>query len=161
MAEILGSWDPKDVSARGIPTESCINAYRCWGEGQIGTILTGNTMIDPEHIGAPGDLIIPPNSGFEGERFEAFKSLAEGAKRHGSLLLGQISHPGRQSPSHVQKYPISSSDVKLEGKPMGMTFEKPRAASLEDIKQIVDGFAYAAEYLHRAGFDGIELHGAQ
>jgi 2,4-dienoyl-CoA reductase-like NADH-dependent reductase (Old Yellow Enzyme family) len=41
-----------------------------------------------------------------------------------------------------------------------MKFNKPRAASLEDIKDIVNRFTHAAEYLHQAGFDGIQLHGA-
>lgn len=41
-----------------------------------------------------------------------------------------------------------------------MTFAKPRAATLEDIQNIVDGFAHAALYLGKAGFDGIQLHGA-
>lgn len=41
-----------------------------------------------------------------------------------------------------------------------MTFAKPRAATLEDIQNIVQGFAHAAQYLEKAGFDGIELHGA-
>jgi len=43
---------------------------------------------------------------------------------------------------------------------MGMTFEKPRAATEEDIANIIEGFAHAAEYLEKAGYDGIELHGA-
>lgn len=43
---------------------------------------------------------------------------------------------------------------------MGMTFAKPRAATQEDINSIIDKFAHAAEYLERAGFDGIQLHGA-
>ena len=37
---------------------------------------------------------------------------------------------------------------------------EPRAATREDIDGVVDGFAHAAEFLERAGFDGIELHGA-
>jgi 2,4-dienoyl-CoA reductase-like NADH-dependent reductase (Old Yellow Enzyme family) len=41
-----------------------------------------------------------------------------------------------------------------------MTFAKPRAASEADIKAIVDGFAHAAEFLDKAGYDGIQLHGA-
>lgn len=161
MAEALGSWDPKDVSARGIPSENYINAYRRWGEGQIGTILTGNVMIDYDHINNAGDVIIPQDAGFEGERFEAFKSVAEAAKRHGSLLVAQVSHPGRQTPSYLQKSPISAGDVHLQGSPMGMTFEKPHAASLEEINRIVEQFAYAAEFLYKAGYDGIQLHGAQ
>jgi 2,4-dienoyl-CoA reductase-like NADH-dependent reductase (Old Yellow Enzyme family) len=43
---------------------------------------------------------------------------------------------------------------------MGMSFNKPRAATQEDINSIIDKFAHAAEYLEKAGFDGIQLHGA-
>jgi 2,4-dienoyl-CoA reductase-like NADH-dependent reductase (Old Yellow Enzyme family) len=43
---------------------------------------------------------------------------------------------------------------------MGSTFEKPRAASEEDIANIVGGFAHAAEYLEKAGYDGMELNAA-
>lgn len=43
---------------------------------------------------------------------------------------------------------------------MGLTFNKPRPATQEDINSIVDKFAHAAEYLEKAGFDGIQLHGA-
>lgn len=43
---------------------------------------------------------------------------------------------------------------------MGMTFAKPRSATLEDIQNVVSSFAHAASYLEAAGFDGIEIHGA-
>lgn len=43
---------------------------------------------------------------------------------------------------------------------MGMEFGQPRAATQEDIDNISDAFAHAAEYLEKAGFDGIQLHGA-
>jgi 2,4-dienoyl-CoA reductase-like NADH-dependent reductase (Old Yellow Enzyme family) len=41
-----------------------------------------------------------------------------------------------------------------------MTFAKPRSASDIEIEGIINGFAHAAEYLEKSGFDGIELHGA-
>jgi len=41
-----------------------------------------------------------------------------------------------------------------------MEFAKPRAATQEDINKVIDGFAHAAEYLEKAGYDGIQLHGA-
>lgn len=41
-----------------------------------------------------------------------------------------------------------------------MKFAKPRAATQEDINQIIEGFAHCAEYLEKAGYDGIQLHGA-
>lgn len=40
---------------------------------------------------------------------------------------------------------------------MGMTFEKPHAASQDDITDIVNRFTHAAEFLHKAGFDGIQV----
>jgi 2,4-dienoyl-CoA reductase-like NADH-dependent reductase (Old Yellow Enzyme family) len=43
---------------------------------------------------------------------------------------------------------------------MGMTFAKPHAATQEEINEIIARFAHAAEFLDKAGFDGIELHGA-
>lgn len=47
-----------------------------------------------------------------------------------------------------------------KGNIMGMTFEKPHVASTEEISRIIDGFAHSAEFLSKAGYDGIELHGA-
>ena len=43
---------------------------------------------------------------------------------------------------------------------MGMKFAKPHAASQEEINHIIDGFAHAAEFLDKAGYDGIQLHAA-
>jgi 2,4-dienoyl-CoA reductase-like NADH-dependent reductase (Old Yellow Enzyme family) len=43
---------------------------------------------------------------------------------------------------------------------MGMEFAKPHAATQDEIDQVIDGFAHAAEFLEKAGYDGIELHGA-
>jgi 2,4-dienoyl-CoA reductase-like NADH-dependent reductase (Old Yellow Enzyme family) len=43
---------------------------------------------------------------------------------------------------------------------MGMEFAKPHAATQEEINKVIDGFAHAAEFLEKAGYDGIELHGA-
>ena len=43
---------------------------------------------------------------------------------------------------------------------MGMEFAKPHAATTDEIAQIIEGFAHAAEFLDKAGYDGIELHGA-
>ena len=160
MTERLSSWDPKTFEARGIPSKNLINVYKRWGEGQLGIILTGNIMIDYDQLEAKGNPIIPRGAKFEGKRFEAFKTMAAEGKKHGCLMVGQVSHPGRQVTSDINNDPISASDTQLEGNIMGMTFSKPHAASTEEIQKIIDGFAHAAEYLHKAGYDGIELHGA-
>lgn len=160
MTERMSSWDPEILEVRGVPSKSLINLYRRWGEGGIGLIISGNILIDYNHLEAAGNAIVPRNAKFFGERFEAFKEMAAAAKKNGSLFVGQLNHPGRQVESRLQKNPVSASDIQLEGNIMGMTFERPRAATEEDISKIIEGFAFAAEYLDNAGYDGIELNGA-
>ncbi|KAI4251391.1 MAG: hypothetical protein LQ352_004879 [Teloschistes flavicans] len=160
MTERISSWDPKNFEARGIPSKNLINVYKRWGEGQIGTILTGNIMMEYDQLEAAGNPIIPRTAPFSGERFEAFKELATASKAHGSLIIGQVSHPGRQCASNIQPDPVSASDIQLEGQVMGLSFNRPHPASPEEIERIIQGFAHTAEYLHKAGYDGIQLHGA-
>ncbi|KAF7953362.1 hypothetical protein EAE96_006571 [Botrytis aclada] len=160
MTERQSSWDPKDFKSRGIPSTNLVNVYKRWGEGEYGQILTGNVMIEYDHLEAMGNPIIPLEAPFEGERFERFAAMAKAGKAHGSLMVAQVSHPGRQVENRIQPNPISASDVQLEGNPMGLSFNKPRPATQEDINSLVDKFAHAAEYLEKAGFDGIQLHGA-
>ncbi|TVY49275.1 NADH-dependent flavin oxidoreductase [Lachnellula occidentalis] len=160
MTERLSSWDPKDFTKRGIPSKNLVNVYKRWGEGQYGQILTGNIMFEYDQLEAMGNPIIPRDAEYSGPRFEAFKDIATAAKAHGSLIVGQVSHPGRQVENRIQKNPVSASDVQLEGNIMGMQFAKPHAATLDEIAQITEGFAHAAEFLDKAGYDGVELHGA-
>ncbi|RSL46142.1 hypothetical protein CEP53_010447 [Fusarium sp. AF-6] len=159
-SERLASWDPKDESARGIPSKQLINLYRSWGAGGWGQILTGNIATDAVHLEAAGNTIIKASDPFEGPRFEAFKELAAAGKENGSLLIGQVTHAGRQVESWIQPNPISASAVPLKQSATGRTYGEAREATKEDIASIIEGFAHAAEYLEKAGFDGLELHGA-
>ncbi|CAK4034174.1 probable 12-oxophytodienoate reductase 1 [Lecanosticta acicola] len=160
MTERISSWDPKNLEKRGVPSKNLINVYRRWGEGGIGLILTGNIMFEYDHLEAAGNPIIPKDAPYSGERFDAFKEMASLGTAHGSLMVGQVSHPGRQVESRIQQNPVSASDVQLEGEIMGMKFAKPHAASLDEIKGFIEGWAHSAEYLEKAGYDGIQLHGA-
>lgn len=162
MTERLSSWDPQNFQKRGIPSDNLINVYRRWGEGGFGLILTGNIMIAYDHLEAAGNPIIPleakPEPG--DARFDAFRKMAQMGKKEGALMVGQVSHPGRQVEERIQKDPISASDVQLQGEVMGMRFAKPHAASKEEIASLKKQWVHAAEYLHKAGYDGIQLHGA-
>ena len=122
MTERISSWDPKDFSKRGIPSKNLINVYKRWGEGEYGQILTGNIMIEYDQLEAMGNPIIPREADFSGERFNAFKELAEASKAHGSLIVGQVSHPGRQCEKRIQPNPVSASDVQLEGMRVSLAF---------------------------------------
>jgi 2,4-dienoyl-CoA reductase-like NADH-dependent reductase (Old Yellow Enzyme family) len=76
-------------------------------------IVTGNIDIHYDALDAVGDMIITPHDGFEGERFEKFKALATAAKANGSLLVGQVTQPGRQLEKKLNPETISASDVQL------------------------------------------------
>lgn len=161
MAEALATWSPTVPSERGIPTDELAELYGHWGKGKNswGVIITGNVDIEFDSLDGLADMVITPECPPEGERFEAFKKIAAAAKVDGSLILAQVTHPGRQVQARVNPIAISASDVQLEPK-MGMTFGKPHAATKDELARIIEGFAHAAEYLSKAGFDGIELHAA-
>jgi 2,4-dienoyl-CoA reductase-like NADH-dependent reductase (Old Yellow Enzyme family) len=55
---------------------------------------------------------------------------------------------------------LSHGRTNNSGNIMGMTFEKPHAATDSEIATIINQFAHAAEFLEKAGYDDIELHGA-
>ncbi|KAH6628976.1 hypothetical protein C7974DRAFT_393567 [Boeremia exigua] len=160
MTERMASWDPAHPARRGVPSSELINLYRRWGEGRYGMILTGNVMVDVANLEAPGNLVIPLDPPDLQHRADAWSKLARAAKQHGSLIVGQISHPGRQVDARLQKDPVSASDVHLDKEVFGMTFAKPHAASLAEINQLVAAFTNAAVFLHSTGFDAIQLHAA-
>ncbi|KAL7623489.1 hypothetical protein AAE478_007171 [Parahypoxylon ruwenzoriense] len=159
MAEDLATWSATKLEERGIPTKESIELYRRWGENEWGIITTGNIDIEFDMLDAIGDGIVTPECSPTGPRFEAFKGLAEAAKAHGSLILAQVTHPGRQLAARIRKDAISASAIQHPPK-MGMEYAKPREATKTDIARVIEGFAHAAAYLQQAGFDGIELHGA-
>ncbi|KAF7591700.1 hypothetical protein BBP40_001213 [Aspergillus hancockii] len=160
MTERLSSWSPTDLKARGIPSNELINLYKRWGEGGYGMISTGNVMIAYDHLEAPGNPIIDLENPFHGERFDAFSRMAAESKKHGSLVVAQVSHPGRQVDERVQSNPVSASDVQLHTEAINMKFAKPHAASKDEIQDLIKRWTHAAVYLQKAGFDGIQLHGA-
>ncbi|ETS87855.1 hypothetical protein PFICI_01683 [Pestalotiopsis fici W106-1] len=160
MTEQLSTWDPVKHEKRGIPTPELVNLYTRFGEGGFGLVLTGNIMFEYDHLEGAGNVIIPPGAPFSGERFGLLKRVAEAAKKHGSLVIAQLSHPGRQVAMNIQPNPISASDVQLKTNEMGMESGVPRPMEEADFARIIEGFAHATEYCYRAGFDGIQLHAA-
>ncbi|KAF8676951.1 NADH:flavin oxidoreductase / NADH oxidase family [Rhizoctonia solani] len=158
LTERMSSWDQPDPSKRGVPPERLVRLYEEWGKGDWGIIATGNVMVHPEHLEAAGNAILyAPHE--TPERIEQFRKIATAGKAHGSLMVMQLSHAGRQVPLFVNAHPVGASDIQL-GYSMGKEFGKPRALTVPEIKEIVNQFAYAADIAHRTGFDGVQMHGA-
>jgi 2,4-dienoyl-CoA reductase-like NADH-dependent reductase (Old Yellow Enzyme family) len=51
--------------------------------------------------------------------------------------------------------------VKLDMDFGGKRFAKPRAMEKKDLERVIEGFVSASEYASKAGWDGVQLHGAQ
>ncbi|CAE6451268.1 unnamed protein product [Rhizoctonia solani] len=164
MSEYMASWDKDNPSKSGIPSDRLVRLYEKWGQAEYGMIVTGNVMIHPEQLEAPGNAILyAPNE--TPERMEQFRRMSAAGKVGGSLMIMQISHPSRQVPVFINPNPLGASDVKLIDQVMlvdlmDRIYGKPTPLDKAGILEIVDQYSYATETAYRTGFDGIQLHGA-
>lgn len=122
------------------------------GEGAIGTIIMGNIPADRRYPEAKKNAIIDRDSK-DWDPVAAFKPVIAAAKAHGSIVIAQVTHAGRQTSNTVTMFPVSSSDVQT-GPMGGMVFEKPRPLTIEEVEDVVDRFAYTSKVLYDAGCDG-------
>lgn len=141
---------------RGWPTEELEGIYDDWGRGRFGLQITGNIIVNGDHLERPGNVVI---DGRDDPDFSArLRSWSRTATRHGSHLWAQLSHSGRQTPKFVNAKPLSSSRVKLI-MPMGL-FGTPKAMSEIEIEEVIWSFANAAGVCQRSGFTGVQIHAA-
>lgn len=160
LSNMKGTYVPEDPVNSGLPTERLIRLWKRWGHGGFGLMLTGNVQVDPKHLEGPGNVVISKENESELRRTQMAR-WAQAAKADGGLALVQLSHSGRQTPTIVNPTPYSASDIQLNAKVYGREFGKPVPLTEPQIRtEVIDRFVYAAKAVKDAGFDGIELHGA-
>lgn len=138
----------------GQPNDLHLGLYEAWAKGGLGCAITGNVMIDFRAKNEPGVVVI------EDERdLSQLQQWAEIGKRHGMLQLIQLSHPGRQCPKGLNLETVAPSAVPFS--PMlATTFGTPRALTEIEILDLIQRFAESARICEKAGFEGVQLHGA-
>jgi N-ethylmaleimide reductase len=126
-----------------------------------GLIVTEATQVSPQGVGyirTPG--IHSP------EQVAGWKTITDAVHKAGGTILLQLWHVGRISHPdfHGGKLPVAPSAIAADGQVFTMQGPKqmvaPRALELSEIPGIVDQFKTGAENAKAAGFDGVELHGA-
>ena len=140
----------------GRPTAELEQLYGIWSDGGAGMLLSGNIIIDRDHLERPGNVVIEvePDAEFKA----AMARWAAAATRNGNHFWAQISHGGRQTQKVVNPHPKSSSNVQL-ALPGGQ-FGKPTPLTQEEIADLVQRWGIAAKACQDAGFTGVQIHAA-
>lgn len=119
----------------------------------FGLIITCAANVSKDGQGWQGELGI-----YDDAHLQGLTRLATGIKQYGSLAIAQIFHGGARSPeSLIGTQPLSASAHQM---PHAKTPVPVREATADDIKRIINDFVQAAVRAEKAGFDGVELHGA-
>jgi 2,4-dienoyl-CoA reductase-like NADH-dependent reductase (Old Yellow Enzyme family) len=127
----------------------------------FGMILTEATSISPQGVGYPNTPGI-----WSEEQVEGWKSVTSAVHAAGGQILLQLWHVGRISdPVYLDGgLPVAPSAIAPAGhvslvRPL-KDFVTPRALDISEIPGIVEDYRRAAKNAKAAGFDGVEIHGA-
>ena len=136
---------------RNDPNQRHFRLYQANARGGAGLVLTGNAMIDRRYLERARNVVVDAATDREALRRWA-------AARAAAPTLVQLSHPGRQVNRYVNSHPVAPSDgpaVAIAG-----AFAKPRALTRDEIGGVKARFFDAALRVVRAGFPGVQIHGA-
>jgi 2,4-dienoyl-CoA reductase-like NADH-dependent reductase (Old Yellow Enzyme family) len=142
-----------------IPTELMIEYYT--QRATAGLIISEGIPVVPQGVGyanVPGI--------WSSQQTDAWKPVTESVHRAGGRIFAQIWHVGRISdPQFLEgQLPVAPSAIRPAGhvslvRPI-TEYGTPRALNKSEIPGIVEGFRKGAENAKIAGFDGVEIHGA-
>ncbi len=112
----------------------------------------GLTMTCAAHVQAAGKGFSGQLGCFSDEQLPGLTRLAAGIRAHDSLAVVQLHHAGMRSPADlIGQRPLCPSANEETG---------ARALTTAEVERLAEDFVAAAERAERAGFDGVELHGA-
>ncbi|KAI0630096.1 NADH:flavin oxidoreductase/NADH oxidase [Trametes polyzona] len=141
-----------------VPTDLGLEYYRQRASVPGTLLITEATYIAPQAGGIPNAPGI-----WSDAQIAAWKKIVDAVHAKGSFIYLQLWALGRAArPAMLHKenpdYPyVSASPIALSSSPEDV----PRELTKEEIKQYVQWYATAASNaVHKAGFDGVEIHGA-
>lgn len=115
--------------------------------GGFGLTMTCASHVQAQGRGFPGQLGI-----FSDQHLDGLSRLATAIRAEGSVAMVQLHHAGMRSPAAlIGAQPVCPSDNAETG---------ARALSLAEVEQLGEDFIAGAARAERAGFDGVEVHGA-
>jgi 2,4-dienoyl-CoA reductase-like NADH-dependent reductase (Old Yellow Enzyme family) len=118
-------------------------------EGGFGIVTTCAAFVSQDGRAWPGQIGVHDDALMPG-----LSRLATTLRSHGALSLVQLFHGGLRANAELSGQPTWSASAGEPGT------AGPRAATEQDLARVIDDFTEAALRSHRAGFDGVEIHGA-
>ncbi|MBK9256801.1 MAG: NADH:flavin oxidoreductase [Saprospiraceae bacterium] len=119
----------------------------------FGMVITCASHVSKDGQGWPGELGI-----YSDDHLEGLSRLVNGIHEYNCLAIIQLFHGGARSSETVSGTQPWSASAHETGPANRLI--KVREASIEDIDRVIRDFRNAAIRAHKAGFDGVELHGA-
>ncbi|VAW73738.1 Fmn oxidoreductase protein [hydrothermal vent metagenome] len=148
------------ATKEGLVSKMMVTHYQ--QRASAGLIIAESTPVSNQGVGYPNTPGL-----FTEEQADSWKSLISAVHTEGGYIFAQLQHCGRISHSSYQPdntLPVAPSAIKPDGQAVtysGMLdFETPHILDTQEILHIVEQFRRGAEMAKRAGFDGIEIHGA-
>ena len=147
------------ASAGRVPNALMAEYYR--QRAGAGLMLSEATSVTPMGVGYPDTPGV-----WSREQVEGWKLVTRAVHEAGGRILLQLWHVGRMSdPSYLAgQSPVAPSAIAPAGHPSLLRpirpFVTPRALERGEISGVVAAFKLGAENAQRAGFDGVEIHGA-
>ncbi|MCS3460664.1 alkene reductase [Aeromonas sp. BIGb0445] len=140
-----------------VPTEQMAAYYG--RRADIGLIISEATIIRPDGQGYPDTPGL-----YSAEQIAGWKKVTSAVHAKGGKIFAQLWHVGRVSHSffHGQQ-PVAPSAIGLEGtlpRMRELSYPVPRALTVDEIVELTEQYAQAAANAMAAGFDGVEIHGA-
>ncbi len=147
------------AGAGRVPT--ALNADYYAQRASAGLILSEATSVDPMGVGYPDTPGIWSDAQVTG-----WQTVTRAVHAGGGRIFMQLWHVGRVShPDHLDgRLPVAPSAIAPGGhvsllRPQ-RPYVTPRALEASEIPAIVEAYRKGAENAKRAGFDGVEIHGA-
>lgn len=147
------------ASAGRVPNRMMAEYYA--QRAAAGIIFSEATSVDPMGVGYPDTPGIWSN-----EQIEGWKLITKAVHEAGGRMLLQLWHVGRISHSHYLNgaQPVAPSAIAAEGHVRLLSksepYPVPHALALSEIPSIIEAYRRGAENAKLAGFDGVEIHGA-
>jgi N-ethylmaleimide reductase len=148
------------AGAGNVPTDLMVRYYEQRAGAAL--IITEATQISPEGVGYPNTPGIHSE-----EQVAAWRRVTDAVHARGGRIFLQLWHVGRISHPSLQpggRLPVAPSAIAAHGDAMTLQgpqpFVVPRALELHEIRVIVQQYADGARRAVQAGFDGVEIHGA-